>query len=312
MSVLGLIALAAGQYFAPPFQVTLLVVYNTSYSVALYGLLMFYKATRPLLTPFKPVQKFFAVKSVIFATYWQSVVVHFIPGLSSEQSLLWNDWLLCMELVAFALILNSAFPWHDFIMEQRDKPVMENVREMLSVRDVFQDAYHSFMPSYQDYVVARDDIDPNTNPDEARAAAAAAAANNGKQSRVVRTRTFLIGNLDRGNMNNSNRTNPSPSQEGHEAGQSGSKGVSQDLEGGHQERNGRTRHAPPGGLQEEDEDMEGGLDEDWGQDVDIIELQNRLPDYDKSKNRGPGMQSGGEGGWSAGGGGGELDEALWS
>ena len=66
------------------------------------------------------------------------------------------------------------------------------------------------------------------------------------------------------------------------------------MEGGHQERNGRTRHAPPGGLQEEDEDMEGGLDEDWGQDVDIIELQNRLPDYDKSKNRGPGMQSGGE------------------
>ena len=63
-------------------KVTLLVVYNTSYSVALYGLLMFYKATRPLLTPFKPVQKFFAVKSVIFATYWQSVVVHFIPGVS--------------------------------------------------------------------------------------------------------------------------------------------------------------------------------------------------------------------------------------
>ena len=64
----------------PSTQVTLLVVYNTSYSVALYGLLMFYKATRPLLTPFKPVQKFVAVKSVIFATYWQSVVVHFIPG----------------------------------------------------------------------------------------------------------------------------------------------------------------------------------------------------------------------------------------
>lgn len=58
------------------------MVYNVSYSAALYGLLMFYKAIRPLLTPFKPVQKFFAVKGVIFATYWQSVVVHFIPGVS--------------------------------------------------------------------------------------------------------------------------------------------------------------------------------------------------------------------------------------
>lgn len=61
-------------------QVTLLVVYNSSYSVALYGLLMFYKACGPLLAPFRPLQKFFAVKSIIFATYWQSVVVHFIPG----------------------------------------------------------------------------------------------------------------------------------------------------------------------------------------------------------------------------------------
>lgn len=40
--------------------------------------------------------------------------------------------------VAFAVMLNSAFPWHDFIMEQQDKPVLENVREMLSVRYVNQ------------------------------------------------------------------------------------------------------------------------------------------------------------------------------
>lgn len=72
------------------------------------------------------------------------------------------------------------------------------------------------MPSYQDYVVARDDIDPNTAPtDGARAAAAAAAAaTNGKQSRVVRTRTFLIGNLDRGNMS---KASPSSDQEVNEA-----------------------------------------------------------------------------------------------
>lgn len=56
------------------------------------------------------------------------------------------------------------------------------------------------MPSYQDYVVARDDIDPNTSANGAGRAAAATAPPTGgseKQSRVVRTRTFLIGNLDR-------------------------------------------------------------------------------------------------------------------
>ncbi|CAM9753695.1 unnamed protein product, partial [Hapterophycus canaliculatus] len=108
MSILSLLALALGQYFTASFQVTLLVVYNSSYSVALYGLLMFYKACGPLLAPFRPIQKFFAVKSIIFATYWQSVVVHFIPGLSSEQTLLWNDWLLCMELVRSLLHVRAA------------------------------------------------------------------------------------------------------------------------------------------------------------------------------------------------------------
>lgn len=38
--------------------------------------------------------------------------------------------------VAFAVLLNSAFPWHDFIMDEREKPVLENVREMINVRCV--------------------------------------------------------------------------------------------------------------------------------------------------------------------------------
>ena len=71
-------------------KVTLLVVYNSSYSVALYGLLMFYKACGPLLAPFRPLQKFFAVKSIIFATYWQSVVIHFIPGVSERVEGYWD------------------------------------------------------------------------------------------------------------------------------------------------------------------------------------------------------------------------------
>eukprot|EP00752_Nemacystus_decipiens_P008988 g8024.t1 len=292
MSILSLLALALGQYYSPSFQVTLLVIYNSSYTVALYGLLMFYKACGPLLAPFRPLQKFFAVKSIIFATYWQSVVVHFIPGLSSVQTLLWNDWLLCMELVVFALLLNSAFPWHDFIMEQREKPMLENVREMINVRDVFQDAYHSFMPSYQDYVVARDDIDPNT-PAGGAARAAAAAAGKGesdKQSRVVRTRTFLIGNLDRPTGGPSVSTGGTQSVDGEAklaAGDGGSGGGGGGVDGGGSQATGRGRRR----LSAEDEDLEGGLDEDWGHDVDVIELQNRLPDTD-SAGRGKGNKRG--------------------
>lgn len=46
-------------------------MYNITYTVALYGLLLFYMGTHELLAPFKPLLKFILVKSVIFLTYWQ-------------------------------------------------------------------------------------------------------------------------------------------------------------------------------------------------------------------------------------------------
>lgn len=58
------------------------------------------------------------------------------------------------------------------------------------------------MPSYQDYVVARDDHDSNTGGSGSHGAASSAdTALKRGQSRVVRTRTFLVGNLDREAMN---------------------------------------------------------------------------------------------------------------
>lgn len=63
------------------------------------------------------------------------------------------------------------------------------------------------MPSYQDYVVARDDHDPNrpasSGDDGSSRAGGDTGQIGGKKSRVVRMRTFLVGNLDRGTMNGS-------------------------------------------------------------------------------------------------------------
>lgn len=47
------------------------IIYNISVSLALYGLYLFYFATRDLLTPFEPVLKFCTIKSVIFLSFWQ-------------------------------------------------------------------------------------------------------------------------------------------------------------------------------------------------------------------------------------------------
>ena len=47
------------------------IIYNVSYTIALYGLFLFYSATKDLLTPFYPVLKFIAVKFIVFMSFWQ-------------------------------------------------------------------------------------------------------------------------------------------------------------------------------------------------------------------------------------------------
>ena len=55
------------------------LVYNFSISLALYGLFLFYNATKELLKSYDPVLKFCSVKAVIFLTFWQG-----------EPSLVWQ------------------------------------------------------------------------------------------------------------------------------------------------------------------------------------------------------------------------------
>lgn len=47
------------------------IVYNLTYSVALFALFMFYLGTHEMLAPFNPLLKFILVKSVVFFTFWQ-------------------------------------------------------------------------------------------------------------------------------------------------------------------------------------------------------------------------------------------------
>lgn len=62
-------------YFSPDGgYIYITIIYNISVSLALYGLFLFYFATRDLLTPFEPVLKFCTVKSVIFLSFWQGKV----------------------------------------------------------------------------------------------------------------------------------------------------------------------------------------------------------------------------------------------
>ncbi len=75
---------------------------NISYTVALYGLYLFYLGTKDEIYGYSPVKKFIAVKSVVFATYWQSLMVPLIFTNDKEHSDQYNDFILCCEMVLFA------------------------------------------------------------------------------------------------------------------------------------------------------------------------------------------------------------------
>mmetsp|Transcript_15592 Transcript_15592/g.20566 ORF Transcript_15592/g.20566 Transcript_15592/m.20566 type:complete len:455 (+) Transcript_15592:69-1433(+) len=101
------------------------IVNNFSQSWALYVLIKFYYATREELAPFRPLGKFLCVKTVVFATWWQSVTVSALRqmGLIEEmdtwsQSDIANglqNYLICIEMFIAALAHSVAFTYKDYM-----------------------------------------------------------------------------------------------------------------------------------------------------------------------------------------------------
>eukprot|EP00466_Bigelowiella_natans_P012274 jgi/Bigna1/128839/aug1.7_g3547 len=144
-AIISLSLLGAGKFDTAAWQDINLVVYNISYTVALYALLLFYLATRDIVSTMSPAKKFFAIKTIVFFTYWQELLVSLGP-FSKEEANRWNDFILCLEMPLFAVLQYRAFPWHEFQSGIPDKGWLEAAGEVMSVRDVAQDLYHNVKP----------------------------------------------------------------------------------------------------------------------------------------------------------------------
>jgi hypothetical protein len=156
-----IVMLSQHLYVNAIYQSCLMFIYNITYTVALYGLMVFYYATKDLIKEFHPVGKFVSVKIIIFFTYFQSVIVSLCP-IPVEEALMWNDFILCIEMVLFATILAFAFPVSEFQGGMPQSRVLESVKDIISVSDVFEDVYHSFTPKYNDYTAQRQESEAPT------------------------------------------------------------------------------------------------------------------------------------------------------
>ncbi|XP_043503834.1 transmembrane protein 184B isoform X1 [Polistes fuscatus] len=151
------------------------VIYNFSVSLALYGLFLFYFATRELLTPFEPVLKFCTVKSVIFLSFWQGVLLAILEkanvispvinslGQSTSAGTVsagYQNFLICIEMLFAAIALRYAFPYQVYsagcVTDSRGRSVTmqsisSSLKETMNPKDIMTDAIHNFHPQYQQY-----------------------------------------------------------------------------------------------------------------------------------------------------------------
>uniref|UniRef100_H2ZNX9 Transmembrane protein 184B n=1 Tax=Ciona savignyi TaxID=51511 RepID=H2ZNX9_CIOSA len=165
------------------------IIYNISVSFALYALALFYYATQEILKPFDPVLKFIVVKSVIFLSFWQGLLLSILEatgaitpvsvggsaaevlGIGTVAAGIQN-FIICIEMLFAAVALRYAFPYQIYQEKQSDKvgnsiyqsrfkpftpgmtstqSISSRLKDTVNPTDIVQDAVHNFSPSYQNY-----------------------------------------------------------------------------------------------------------------------------------------------------------------
>jgi hypothetical protein len=155
MAIISIIMLSLDLYEHQAYQVTLGIIYNISYTWALYVLALFYIGTRTLLVGHSPVFKFMAVKLIVFFTFWQFIIISYSPSSipSHAQAMILNDFILVLEMTIFAILHRYAFSYKEFVtpVQHVSVSILENTLSVLSVRDVVADVSHNFKGSYREY-----------------------------------------------------------------------------------------------------------------------------------------------------------------
>lgn len=157
----------------------IMLINNFSISLALYGLFLFYFATKSMLKPYKPVIKFLTIKSVIFLTFWQGVFLALLEvigviqavntGVESTSNLSagsiaagWQNFIICIEMFFASIALRFAFPHTAYLLTGSSgsssapnvvtmQSISNNLKETMNPKDIMNDAIHNFHPHYQQY-----------------------------------------------------------------------------------------------------------------------------------------------------------------
>lgn len=120
-------------------------IYNISVTISLYDLALFWKCLYQDLAPFRPWGKFLCVKLIIFASYWQGMILGLLAyfGVFTNESAegqstigyAIQNALLCLELIGFAIGHWHSFSWTEYSVHAL--PGCARLYYWAALRDVF-------------------------------------------------------------------------------------------------------------------------------------------------------------------------------
>ncbi|KAI8806518.1 organic solute transporter Ostalpha-domain-containing protein [Cladochytrium replicatum] len=134
------------------------LLYNLSVFFAMYVLLLCYVAWYKDLKPFRPFPKFFAIKAIVFFSFWQGLIISFLVAsgvvrgneeyTADNIAVALQDLLICLEMVPFAFGHMYAFSHLDFAPKNPNStygrmPLSYAVRDTLGLADVVSDIRHA-------------------------------------------------------------------------------------------------------------------------------------------------------------------------
>lgn len=180
LAVITLLLQAFRLYSDGDFSVTsgylyIMILNNLSITLALYALFLFYFATKELLSPYDPVGKFLTVKSIIFLSFWQGVLLAVLEKTKvinshySEEGIKmigvgtvaagYQNFIICIEMFFAAVAMRMAFPYDLYVTQEMVthgrtvslQSISSNLKETMNPKDIMADAIHNFHPNYQQY-----------------------------------------------------------------------------------------------------------------------------------------------------------------
>lgn len=144
------ITIAMFLFRRPVLKLLITILYNISITFALQALTVFYVCLKGDLAPFRVVTKFLSIKSVVFFSYWQSLLMaifsHFGLFTSNLKTIQYS--ILCIESVPIAYLHYTAFSCNDYTATMRFG--FARMRCYAAFHDVFgtQDLKHDFLKTF--------------------------------------------------------------------------------------------------------------------------------------------------------------------